>query len=596
MNTTISQRIESLRTWLTTHNYDAIIIPHEDEFLGEYIPAHNERLHWATGFTGSAGAAIVTRDNAAIFVDGRYTVQVKNQVPSDLFEYHHLTEAPYWQWLNAHKNSVTTVAYDPRMHPASWLNNIGNLLDTEIRLIETSVNAVDDCWNDRPDASLTNMRLMGKDIVGLDSLSKRECIAEILSDKKADAAILTRLDTICWLLNIRGLDVSRLPVLLSHAIIYSDASVDFFIEQERVSSDFDTHVGGDVTIVHPNQLTRHLENLSGKSVLFDPTSSSAWFKLQMDHFSVKMIDEADPCLLLKAVKNSTEIKGMISSHIVDGVAMVKFLNWLDTEVESGRLPNEAYLSDRLQNFREEHEELVDLSFDTISATGSNAAMCHYNHNDQAIPGSLTLDSLYLVDSGGQYPNGTTDITRTVAIGTPTDEMKKLFTLVLKGHIGIATAIFPHGTTGSQIDVLARQHLWANGFDFDHGTGHGVGHFLSVHEGPQSISKRPNTVALLPGMVVSNEPGYYRANSFGIRIENLELIVSKVTTGDFSGLGFQELTLCPIDLRCIDVNLLTKPELRWLNAYHKKVHTVLAPLVDSKIRLWLDNATSPLSHS
>ncbi|MDB1122625.1 aminopeptidase P family protein [Vibrio algarum] len=596
MDTVISQRVKSIRNWLTANNYDALIIPHEDEFLGEYVPEHNERLMWATGFTGSAGVAVISKTSAAVFVDGRYTVQVRNQVPDDIFSYHHLTEEPFWQWLNSQKNSIKKVAYDPRMHAASWLKNVKHELVESIELAELTVNPIDECWLDRPVPKLSQMRLLDETITGESSSQKRRTVAGLLQGKGADAAILTRLDTICWLLNVRGLDVSRLPVLLSHAIIYSDSSVDFFIEEDRVSTNFSSHVGRGVNIVNPTLLTTRLQELRGKTVLFDSTSTNAWFKLRLESASAIVIEEPDPCLLLKAVKNNSEIEGMKSSHVVDGVAMVKFLHWLDTEVEQNRLHNEATISDKLQYFRETHPSLVDLSFDTISASGPNAAMCHYNHNDQDIPGNLSLNTLYLVDSGGQYPNGTTDITRTIAIGTPTDEMKKLFTLVLKGHIGIATATFPSGTTGSQIDVLARQHLWANGYDFDHGTGHGVGHFLSVHEGPQSISKKPNLVALRPGMVVSNEPGYYRADSFGIRIENLELIVPKETGGDFAGLGFEPLTLCPIDLRCIIPDMLTKPELRWLNIYHKKVRANLSPLLQEHERNWLVSATSELIHS
>lgn len=595
MDTIISKRLDAIRNWLTTKDYDAFIIPHEDEFLGEYIPEHNERLLWATGFTGSAGAAVISTNKAAIFVDGRYTVQVRNQVCDSNFEYCHLTEEPYWQWINNNSNIIKKVAYDPKMHSASWLKNFVSHLNSNIELIAVTNNPIDENWFDRPVPQLSSMRLLDEGIVGLSSLTKRQSVSELLLQKGAHAAILTRLDTICWLLNIRGLDVSRLPVLLSHAIIYSDSSVEFFIEQERVAEDFDKHVGGNVRIIDPIHLSTCLQNLRGKKVLFDSSSSSAWFKIQLDDVDSVVIEEPDPCLLLKAVKNETEISGMKASHVLDGVAMVKFLHWLDSEIDANRLHDEAVLSDRLQKFREESPELADLSFDTISASGSNAAMCHYNHNDQEVPGKLSLNTLYLVDSGGQYSNGTTDITRTVAVGNPTNEMKKLFTLVLKGHIAIANCTFPNGTTGSQIDVLARQHLWNHGFDYDHGTGHGVGHFLSVHEGPQSISKRPNTVALQPGMVVSNEPGYYRTNEFGIRIENLELIVPKQTSGDFSGLGFQYLTLCPIDHRCIDLDLLTKPELRWLNSYHEQVRDTLSPLLDVVQNEWLDKATAKLSY-
>lgn len=335
--------------------------------------------------------------------------------------------------------------------------------------------------------------------------------------------------------------------------------------------------------------------MSGQKVIVDSATSNAWFTLVLQNSGVEIIDDADPCLLPKAAKNATEVAGMKACHVRDGAAMAKFLAWLDNEVANQRLHDEGFLSDRLQAFREEDASLADLSFDTISAAGSNAAMCHYNHINQATPGQLALNSLYLVDSGGQYTDGTTDITRTIAIGQPSDEMIQQFTLILKGHIALARARFPKGTCGHQLDVLARQHLWANGYDYDHGTGHGVGHFLSVHEGPQRISKVFNNVALLPGMVLSNEPGYYRADAFGIRIENLELVVEMETKGDFSVLGFESLTRCPIDKRAINVDMLTRPELAWLNDYHQKVWQQVSPLVEGETKEWLRQATSAIKH-
>jgi len=596
MDTIISQRLNALRTWLINNNYDAVIIPHEDEFLGEYVPPNNERLHWATGFTGSAGVAVITRYNAAIFVDGRYTVQVKNQVPQTLFEYCHLTEQPYLEWLNTHSEGLSAIAYDPRMHTISWLKSATQTLNNELHLIELTQNPVDICWTDRPQTQLSKMRLLDLDVSGQSSEGKRKHIGDIIASKSADAAIITQLDSICWLLNIRGLDVPRLPVLLSHAIIHADSSVDFFLSADRVCQGFEEHVGDKVTVIDPRQMNAHLQVLSGKKVLLDPNSSNAWFKIKLEELGISIVENADPCIMVKAEKNPVEISGMRSCHVRDGVSMVKFLCWLDNEVDNGRLNDEAILSDQLQGFREEDETLVDLSFDTISASGSNAAMCHYNHNNQESPSRLVKDSLYLVDSGGQYSTGTTDITRTVAIGNPSHEMKTLFTLVLKGHISLSCARFPLGTTGLQLDILARQYLWSHGYDYDHGTGHGVGHFLSVHEGPQSISKKPNSVALIPGMIVSNEPGYYRAEKFGIRIENLVLVVNKESQGDFNVIGFEPLTLCPIDIRNIEVNLLTKSELRWLNQYHEKVRTTLSPRLDSRHRQWLKQATRALSHS
>ncbi len=387
-----------------------------------------------------------------------------------------------------------------------------------------------------------------------------------------------------------------LPVLLSHAIIDAFGNLTYFIDESRIEDGFFEHVGAGVSIQDPSLLETALSSFSNNKVLVDPATSNAWFTLVLQNSGAHVVKSSDPCAMPKAAKNSVEIAGMRDSHIKDGVAMIKFLSWLDREVESGNLHSEGELSDRLHGFRKEDSTLQDLSFDTISAAGSNAAMCHYNHLNEAESTNLTMDSLYLVDSGGQYLNGTTDITRTIAIGQPSDFMIRQFTLALKGHIGIARARFPQGTRGYQLDTLARQHLWAEGFDYDHGTGHGVGHYLSVHEGPASISKRQIDIPLVEGMVLSNEPGYYRANEFGIRIENLELVVEIPTQGDLKIFGLESLTRCPIDVRNINVNLLTRPELSWLNDYHQKVWDDLNHLVEGEVKEWLRDATRPLEHS
>ncbi|ENJ1576324.1 aminopeptidase P family protein [Vibrio parahaemolyticus] len=594
-NDTLS-RVNAIREWLAQHNIDALLIPHEDEYLGEYVPAHNERLHWLTGFTGSAGAAVITQDKAAIFVDGRYTVQVTKQVPSDLFEYRHLIEEPALDWIQDNLTANASVAIDPRMHSSAWLDMAQAKLAGKLELNILSGNPIDELWHDRPAPVVSDVRLMPTKAVGQSSESKRKEIAQLVAKAGADSAVITALDSICWLLNVRGLDVSRLPVLLSHAILHADSSVEYFLDPARLPAEFAAHVGTGVTVHHPEALQSRLEAMSGKKVLLDPAISNAWFKLVLQNAGASVIAAADPCLMPKAAKNEVEIAGMKACHIRDGVAMSKFLCWLDAEVAAGNLHDEATLAARLEAFRKEDPTLMDLSFDTISAAGGNAAMCHYNHENQPEPGKLELNTLYLVDSGGQYLDGTTDITRTIAIGQPSAEMIKQFTLALKGHIGVARARFPKGTRGYQIDTLARQHLWAEGYDYDHGTGHGVGHFLSVHEGPASISKKQIDVPLTEGMVLSNEPGYYRADAFGIRIENLELVVETPTNGDFPVLSFESLTRCPIDKRNINVDMLTRPELAWLNDYHQKVWEQISPLVDGEVKEWLREATLPLAHS
>lgn len=596
MHNDTQSRVNAIREWLAQHNIDALLVPHEDEYLGEYVPAHNERLHWLTGFTGSAGAAVITKDKAAIFVDGRYTVQVTKQVPADLFEYRHLIEEPALDWIKDHLANGASVAIDPRMHNSAWLDMAQAKLAGALELKILASNPIDELWHDRPAPVVSDVRLMATEAVGQSSESKRQEIAELVKKTGADSAVITALDSICWLLNVRGLDVSRLPVPLSHAILHSDSSVEYFLDPARLPAEFDAHVGSGVTVHHPEALQARLETLTGKNVLVDPATSNAWFKLVLQNTGASVVSKADPCLMPKAAKNAVEIAGMKACHIRDGVAMSKFLSWLDAEVVAGNLHDEATLADKLEAFRSEDPTLMDLSFDTISAAGGNAAMCHYNHENQPEPGKLELNTLYLVDSGGQYLDGTTDITRTIAIGQPSQEMIKQFTLALKGHIGVARARFPKGTRGYQIDTLARQHLWAEGYDYDHGTGHGVGHFLSVHEGPASISKKQIDVPLTEGMVLSNEPGYYRADAFGIRIENLELVVETPTNGDFPVLSFESLTRCPIDKRNINVDMLTRPELAWLNDYHQKVWDEISPLVEGDVKEWLRQATLPVAHS
>lgn len=594
MQAAISQRVAQIRQWLIDNQLDAILIPHEDEYLGEYIPAHNERLLWATGFTGSAGMAVISRDKAAMFVDGRYVVQVRKQVPGEVYEYRHLIDEPPVQWALDNLATGSKIAIDPRLHSSAWLSRTREQVQGELELTVIAENPIDVLWHDRPAPTLSNAKLMSLDFVGVSSADKRAQIAAALTKQKADAVLLTQLDSIAWLLNIRGSDIPSLPVLLSTAILHADQSVDFFIDPARLPEDFSAHVGTGVRVQDPAHLEASLTQLGGKTVLVDPATSNAWASQTLQSAGATPIAAADPCLLPKAAKNPTEIAGMKACHIRDGVAVSKFLAWVDRQVAQGNLLDEGTLADQLWTFRCEDSSCTDVSFDTISAAGGNAAMCHYNHTNQPAPSVLEMDNVYLVDSGGQYPDGTTDITRTIAVGEPDAEVKRTFTLVLKGHIALASARFPKGTTGSQLDALARQHLWAHGFDFDHGTGHGVGHFLSVHEGPQRIAKAYNPTALLPGMVLSNEPGYYRADAFGIRIENLELVVEVETAGDMTMLGFESLTRAPIDRRLVDLSLLTDTELAWLNRYHQTVFAVISPSLQGDDLAWLQQATAPLS--
>lgn len=594
MQTNDEKRINVLRCWLEDNGLDALIIPHEDEFLGEYIPAHNERLQWATGFTGSAGAAVITREKAAIFVDGRYTVQVQKQVSKDIFEYRHLIKEPLAQWLIENLKKDSNVAIDTRMHSANWFKKTQKELAGKLNIVCIDANPIDALWDERPLPALSNARLMPLEFVGKKSAQKRNDIAQLLKNSNADAAFLSQLDSICWLLNIRGSDIPCLPVLLASAIIEANGDVSFFIDSDRLPEDFHQHVGDGVKVFDPKALKEKLCAFSGKTILVDPQTSNAWVNQLLTQNGADIIQASDPCLLEKAAKNLTEAAGIRACHIRDGVAVSRFLAWLDAQVNAGHLFDEAQLCDKLYSFRKMDDSLADLSFDTISAAADNAAMCHYNHTNQASPGKLQLNNVYLVDSGGQYPDGTTDITRTIAIGECPDEIKLPFTLVLKGHIALATARFPKGTVGTQLDTLARQYLWEYGFDYDHGTGHGVGHFLSVHEGPQRIAKSADSAALLPGMVLSNEPGYYRADAFGIRIENLELVVEIPSEGDLPLLGFDSLTRVPIDRRLVDVSLLTDKEISWWNNYHEKVWNEISPSLKGEDLTWLKQACRALT--
>ena len=591
---TIADRLAAVRALMAEKGYDALIVPRADEYLGEYIPAHNERLLWISGFTGSAGAVVVLRDRAGIFVDGRYTVQVRNEVDAGLFEYHHLIEEPHAQWLVKQLQDGARVACDPRMHSLSWYQSSRSTLEKGgLDLVVDTDNLIDQCWQDRPQPLVQPALLLEEAFTGYSSAEKRQRIAADLREQGADAALVFAPDSVSWLLNIRGTDIPCLPIVQSFALLESSGELTVFVDPERIPPGFEQHVGeGVVTLPEPAAEER-LGEYAGKKVLADPDSANAWTQLALQAGGAELIAAPDPVLLPKAAKNAVEVEGARRAHRRDAVAEVRFLAWLDAEVEAGRLYDEAALSDKLGDFRAQGEQYHGPSFDTISAAGGNAAMCHYNHLNVPQPGQLTMDSVYLVDSGGQYTDGTTDITRTVAIGDPGEEVRRMFTLVLKGHIALDQARFPAGTTGTQLDVLARQFLWRDGFDYDHGTGHGVGAFLSVHEAPQRIAKAHNPFALQPGMIISNEPGYYKDNSYGIRCENLVVVREADTDGETPVYEFEALTLVPFDRRLLDRELLTETETAWIDDYHALVAREIGPLVQGADSDWLAQATRPL---
>ena len=591
----VEQRLAAIRQLMSEAGYDALLVPRADEYLGEYIPEHNERLRWVSGFTGSAGLVLLLADKAAIFVDGRYTVQVRTEVSAQLFEYHHLTEEPHAQWLVQTLSAGARVACDPRLHSLRWFRETSaTLAGAGLELVADSDNLVDRCWIDRPAPRISPALLLAQRYTGESSADKRQRIARKVAAQACDAALVFAPDAVSWLLNVRGTDVPQLPILQSFALLEVTGTMTLFVEPARLPEGFAPHVGSGVSVLPESDAAAVLATYSGRRVLADEQGANAWTQLTLEQGGATLVAGEDPVLIPKACKNAVELAGTRSAHQRDAVAEIRFLAWLDGEVAAGRLHDEAQLSERLFALRQRGEHFHECSFDTISAAGPNAAMCHYNHLN-ARPAVLQMNTVYLVDSGGQYTDGTTDITRTVAIGDPGADIRRLFTLVLKGHIALDQARFPHGTTGTQLDALARQFLWREGFDYDHGTGHGVGVFLSVHEAPQRISKHYNGVALQPGMIISNEPGYYRDGAFGMRCENLLVVrEAESTSGETPMLEFEALTLVPFDTRLLDTHLMSAAELDWLNSYHQRVAATIGPLLDGPDRDWLARATQAVS--
>lgn len=584
-----------LRAELNKQGLDGLLIPHEDEYQNEYLPDCNERLMWVSGFTGSAGAAVVMSDTAAIFVDGRYTLQVRAQVDEGLFSYEVLEAGSVSTWLRNTVEKGHVIGYDPRLHSPMALKALKAAIEEAGGTAKAlEANPIDTAWTDRPAEPVTPVRIQPLEHAGESHDDKRARIARSVTEKHANAALITAPASIAWLLNIRGGDVMCTPLPLSTALINSDGHVDLFIKPEKLSDDVRSHLGNHVSCHEEAALPAALDALSGKRVIADPMVSSAWYFDRLEAAGAKTIRAQDPVALPKACKNDTEIKGTTEAHKRDGAALVHFLHWLDTEAQNGDY-DEIDAALKLESFRHEVDGLKDLSFESISGAGSNGALCHYRVST-ATTQKLAPGSLYLIDSGGQYLDGTTDVTRTVPIGAPTDEMRERFTLVLKGHIALATVRFPEGTTGSNLDALARMALWQKGLDYDHGTGHGVGVFLGVHEGPQRISKAPNTVVLKPGMIVSNEPGYYKANAYGIRIENLQYVMpaTEISGGEIAMHSFECLTFAPIHSGLIDAAKLTPEERDYVNAYHARVWADIGPLIDApEVKSWLEAACAPL---
>ena len=583
-------RLAALRDELTKRGLDGLVVPHADEYGGEYISPRAERLAWLTAFTGSAGAAVVLMDKAAVFVDGRYTLQVRQQTDTKLFEPRDLVAEGPGGYIETQVPKGTKLGYDPWMHSQAGIEALRRSAGKAgVTLMPCETNPIDTVWADQPAAPTAKAVVQATQLAGESAESKRTRIAEEIKKQGADAAAITLSDSIAWLLNIRGGDVPHTPFALSFVVQYADGSADLFMDERKSSPELVKHLGNAVRLRAPSEFVIALDALKGKTVLADAGTSAAAIFDRLEKTGATVKRAADPCQLPKACKNATEIEGARKAHIQDGAALSKFLAFMAREAHKGAL-TEIDAAEILEGFRRENGALTDLSFDSISAAGEHAALPHYRVT-RSSNRPIHKDEIYLIDSGGQYPAGTTDVTRTMIAGTPTVEMKDRFTRVLKGHIALATLIFPEGTTGAQIDAFARRALWEGGLDYDHGTGHGVGSYLSVHEGPQSISKKPITQSLMGGMICSNEPGYYKSGAYGIRIENLYVIgAPKDVGGERKVMDFEALTLAPIDLNLVEPALMTAEEKAWLNAYHARVRETLAPLVDAETRAWLEQAT------
>ncbi len=590
-----SQRVGVLRAELTQMGLDGFVIPHGDQHQSEFIPAASQRLAWLTGFTGSAGVAVVLQDQAAIFVDGRYTLQVRDQVDTSVFEALHLTETPPAEWIRKNLPAGTPLGLDPWLHSAEAVERFQSAAEEAGGwLVLAEANPVDAVWEDQPAAPLAPVLPHPLEYAGESAEAKRQRLAQELTDDGVAAAVLSQPDSVAWLLNIRGGDVAHAPLPLSFGILYSDGRVGLFCDPRKLLPETLVHLGNGVSVESPLALGKALDEL-GKAraaVLADRTSTPAWILSRLTEAGAEHRQGADPCVAPRAAKNETELQGARAAHARDAVGMTRFLAWIDRHGPSGEI-GEIQAAEQLTAFRRELDGFRDESFPTISGFGPNGAIVHYRATPET-ERTLEPGSFYLCDSGGQYPDGTTDITRTVAIGEATPEMKRAFTRVLQGHIGLATARFPSGTTGAQLDALARLPLWQEGMDFDHGTGHGVGSYLGVHEGPQRIAKT-GTTALVPGMIVSNEPGFYEAGEFGIRTENL-LAVSECGNQPEGGktfLEFEILTFAPIDRKAINPDLLSEKEREWLNAYHAKVRELVISGADEETRQWVEQATAPI---
>jgi Xaa-Pro aminopeptidase len=586
-------RVAALRAELKRRGLDGFVVPRADRQQNEYLPPSEARLAWLTGFTGSAGAAVVLAERAAVFVDGRYTVQADSQVDQAIFSIEHLVESPPPQWLEQNLKAAARIGYDPWLHTSESADRLRKACATAgAELVAVEDNPIDALWTGRPSAPAGRVSVRDIKFAGENTADKLKRIRAELKKLRADVLVVSDPQNVAWAFNIRGADVPHIPLALAFAVIPSAGRPALYVDGGKLDNQVRSALEDVVAVRAPDDLTRDLAQFKSQTVRLDSASAADALSRLVAGGGGKPVSGADPIALMKAAKNHTEIVGSRAAHKRDGVAMARFLAWLEREAPGGRL-TEIDAVETLESFRRDTGLLKDIAFPTIAGSGPNGAIVHY-HVTRSSNRTLGNNELFLVDSGAQYEDGTTDITRTVAIGTPSDEMRDRFTRVLKGHIAIATAVFPENTSGAQLDPLARTALWQAGLDFDHGTGHGVGSYLSVHEGPARISKL-GTVALRRGMIVSNEPGYYKTAAYGIRIENLVLVIAapEPVGAEKPINAFETLTLAPIDRRLIDTRLLTAKERNWIDSYHARVQEVLTPLLEAPTQRWLDAATRPL---
>ncbi|MCZ6799974.1 MAG: aminopeptidase P family protein [Nitrospirae bacterium] len=593
----LGTRLSNLRDEMRRIGLKGFLVPHSDEYQNEYLPPCAERLAWLTGFSGSAGTAVVLLSHAAIFVDGRYTLQVREEVQTEVFVPFNSGEQTADQWVSTALDREDRLGYDPWLHSGKEIEGLKKVCERKgIQLIPCDRNPLDAVWNDKPDSPTSPVKVHPIKYAGHSAENKCQHIAKKLGDDHIDVAVLTAPDSIAWLLNIRGNDVPHTPLALSFALLKNTGEVAWFIDSVKLHQDVRDALPSHIRVQEPEEFKTAITDLGHHhlTVLCDYGKTASWIVDQLRANGANLLLDQDPCAIPKACKNAVEIEGSREAHRRDGAAVCQFLAWLAREGKT-RSVTELDAQQTLDKLRQDHPLFQDFSFPTISGAGSNGAIVHYRATSKTNR-SLERDSLYLVDSGAQYCDGTTDITRTVAIGVPSEEHRDRYTRVLKGHIALGTARFPKGTTGGQLDVLARQALWDVGLDYDHGTGHGVGSYLGVHEGPQRISKAIQPVPLQPGMIVSNEPGYYKAGAYGIRIENLVVVCPSHGESDEGRefLTFETLTLVPYDLSLIDPSLLSEEEIVWVNEYHLRVREAITPLVNEETQSWIFQATQPLS--